>query len=218
MTDVAGLGGGYGDSEPNAAPTVAAVLDAARPGDREAQLVVIAGPPGVGKSLLASGLCKTCGTTSIDKDWSAGGFILEASAQAGNGQDAAYDGPHYWQRLRPLEYAGAMTTACANLVGRRTVTLTGGWGPELAIDELWTGLQRRLAPTKLVVLHLDAPSVEIWRQRMAERGSRSDLPWFGKFAEVVTFHSVWPGAHRLASDGPPHAILQAAIAAIQTHP
>ncbi|MBT7594791.1 MAG: AAA family ATPase, partial [Gemmatimonadetes bacterium] len=107
MTDVAGLGGGYGDSEPDAAPTVAAVLDAVRPGDREAQLVVISGPPGVGKSLLASSLCKTCGTTSIDKDWSAGGFILEASAQVEDGQNAAYDGPRYWKRLRPLEYAGA---------------------------------------------------------------------------------------------------------------
>ena len=212
MTDVADLGGGYAESEPVATPTVDAVLDAARPGSEGTRLVVISGPPGVGKSLLARGLCEHLPhAVCVDKDWTAGGFILAAARQAGLPPDQAYGRPDYWNTLRPLEYAGATKTACANLIGRRLVLLVGGWGPELSVDELWAGLGQTIAPARLVVLHLDAPPTKIWQQRMAGRGSRSDDPWFDQFAAAVTRHSIWPGAHHLASAGPAHTILQSAL-------
>ncbi|MBT3342891.1 MAG: hypothetical protein HN712_09035 [Gemmatimonadetes bacterium] len=212
MTDVAGLGGGYADSKPDAAPTVSAVLDAACPGAKGARLVVIAGPPGVGKSLLARGLCEHLPhSTCVDKDWTAGGFILAAARQADAPPDQAYGRQDYWQCLRPLEYAGATKAACANLIGRRVVLLVGGWGPELSVDELWSGLSQQIAPAQLIVLHLNAPPTEIWRQRMAGRGSRSEDPWFGQFALAVTSHPVWPGAHLLASAGSSHTVLQNAL-------
>ncbi len=214
MTHVSQLGGGYTDSEPDPGATVSAVLNAACAGDADSRLVVIAGPPGVGKSLLAAGLVRECGATHIDKDWVAGGFILDSAAQDGDIENA-YGRRHYWQHLRPLEYGGAMTAACANLVGRRMVLLTGGWGPELAVDGLWSGLAQRLSPCTFSLLHLDAPDVESWRARMASRGSRSDLPWFADFVDSVTRFPVWAGAHRLSSDPPAHVVLQSALDLLQ---
>ncbi|MDP6984968.1 MAG: hypothetical protein VX656_10305 [Candidatus Latescibacterota bacterium] len=215
MTDVARLGGGYSASEHDTAPTVKAVLAAATPGDPSSRLVIVAGPPGVGKTLLAAGLCRLNGFVHIDKDWTAGAFILESAEQENVSPDQAYGRPRYWQRLRPVEYAGAVTTACANLVGRRSVVLSGGWGPELSVDDLWSGLTQRLAPARLTVIHLDAPPINIWRDRMAQRGSRSDEPWFTEFARSVTDYTVWPGAHRLSSEGFPHRILQSAMEVLQ---
>lgn len=212
MTDVASLGGGYMAGASDPAPTVSAVLDAAAPGADGARLVVIAGPPGVGKTTLARGLCEYVPQSlMIDKDWAAGGFILQAARQAGDDLNKAYGRDEYWQHLRPLEYAGAMTTAAANLLGRRTVLLTGGWGPELGVARLWTGLMERLAPSRMLVLHLDAPPRDLWRHRMAARGSRSDEPWFSQFTRAVTAGAVWSGAHHLSSSGPASNVLQEAL-------
>jgi energy-coupling factor transporter ATP-binding protein EcfA2 len=198
----ASLGGGYAASMPDAGPTVEALLEAARAGDASARLVVLAGPPGSGKSTVAAQLLRRLpGTLLIDKDWSAGGFILEADRQDGGDGSAAYGTPRYWQRLRPLEYAGAMRAACAQLVGRRTVILAGGWGPELADEELWPGLRQCLAPASLQVLHLDAPPLPAWCERMRARGSRADRPWFDDFAARLTSTPVWSGAQRIATDG-----------------
>ncbi|MFC1527003.1 hypothetical protein ACFL6X_09375 [Candidatus Latescibacterota bacterium] len=218
MTDVSRLGGGYAESAPDAEPTARAVLAAATPGSSDARLVVVAGPPGVGKSAVASaiaGLLPNC--CVVDKDWAAAGFILEAARSQGGEESSAYGTPYYWQRLRPHEYGGATATACANLVGTRTVFLVGGWGPELSRSWLWEELRERLDPSQLIVLHLDAPPGELWRQRLAARGSRADQPWFDAFARAVTAHSVWPGALRLVTESPLHIVVQAAMAALD-HP
>lgn len=216
----ASLGGGYADSEPDAGPTVEAVLDAARPGDREARLVVVAGPPGSGKSTVAAHLLRRLpGSVCIDKDWAAGGFILEAARQEGIDASAAYGRPRYWQRLRPLEYRGAVTGACAHLVGRRTVFLVGGWGPELAVFDLWPRLAQAVSPASLDVIHLDAPEVSIWQARMSARGSRADSPWFETdFAARLTSTPVWPGARRVSTDGAIHEVVQRVLAAIGMAP
>jgi len=203
MTDVARLGGGYAESSPDPGPTVEALLRAARSGEAGACLTVIAGPPGVGKSALAARLVEQLPHSFwIDKDTVAGGFVLQAARDAGLAADCPYGTPHYWQVLRPLEYAGPLSLACANLVGKRLVLLSGGWGPELSVPALWEGLRERLAPARLRVLHLDAPPLEVWRSRLAGRGSRSDSPWFEEFAAALTRLPVWEGALRLATDQP----------------
>lgn len=215
VNQVSGLGGGYAESPPDPGPTVDAVLAAARPGSAAARLIVVAGPPGVGKSAVASRLADlTANSVHLDKDWAAGGFILEAARADGRGCAAAYSGDRYWQCLRPLEYAGAVTAACANLVGTRSVFLVGGWGPELSVDRLWEELRRGLAPAGLQLLHLDAPPLETWRERMAARGSRSDSPWFEHFARAVTSQQVWCGAHRIPTSGPLPQVVQLALDAL----
>ena len=218
MTGSAHLGGGYADSEPDVGPTLAAVLAAAAPGDPEARLVLLAGPPGSGKSALANQLLRRLpGTVWIDKDWVAGGFILEAAAHEGDAT-TAYGSSRYWQRLRPLEYAGAVTSACAHLVGRRIVLLTGGWGPELASFGLWPRLARAVAPASLDVIHLDAPATAIWQSRMRARGSRADSPWFESFARQLTTTAVWPQAHRLPTDGTLDDVVQQALTVLGLAP
>ena len=209
------LGGGYAESKPDAGPTAAAVLAAASAGGPAARLVVLAGPPGVGKTTLAARLLGLVpGSLCLDKDAVAGGFVLEAARQEGCAVEQAYGTQRYWQRLRPLEYGGAMAAACANLIDRRTVFLVGGWGPELAAVDLWPSLAAALAPARLDVLHLDAPEWETWRRRLAARGSRSESPWFEAFAGSVTALPVWDGAVRLSTALPPHALAAAALGAL----
>ncbi|MEW6755168.1 MAG: hypothetical protein AB1505_29935 [Candidatus Latescibacterota bacterium] len=210
MTPSAALGGGYGQRLPDPGPTVAAVLEAARPGDPEAHLAVIAGPPGVGKSAAAQRLVEVlAGALWLDKDVLASGFVLQAARDLGREQ--AYAGEHYDRCLRPLEYAASMAMACANLVGPRLVLLVGGWGPELGVPELWTGLGARLAPSRLTVVQLDPPPLEEWRRRMGERGSRTDSPWFEELVRAVTSLPVWPGAVRLSSAPPLPQVVQSLL-------
>ncbi len=213
------LGGGYAESEPDARPTVRAVLGAAAPGAPGARLVVVAGPPGVGKTALVARLLPVVpGSLCVDKDAAAGPFVLEAARQEGVPETGAYGTRRYWQRLRPIEYAGAVATACANLAGRRVVFLAGGWGPELAFAPLWPAFAEAVAPARLTVLHLDAPEGETWRRRLRARGSRVDSPWFESFAENLTSLAVWEGAVRLATGGPPVQVAQAALDALGLHP
>jgi hypothetical protein len=209
------LGGGYAESSHDPGPTVEAVLAAATAGDACSRLVVLAGPPGVGKTavglrvleLLPNSFC-------VDKDLTAGGFILAAARTAGLDDAEAYGTQRYWQELRPLEYACALSTACANLIGTRIVFAIGGWGPELGVDRLWSGLGQRLLPAELTVLHLDAPGLETWRRRLAARGSRSDSPWFEDFAKAVTSIPVWDGAVRIPTAGPLHEVVANVLACL----
>lgn len=217
MTDVAGLGGGYAAALPDPAPTVEAVLRAARPGVADAHLAVIAGPPGVGKSAVAARLVELVPNAFyLDKDITAGGFILQAARDRGIPAAQAYGSEHYHQHLRPLEYAGPMAQACANLSGSRLILLVGGWGPELAVPRLWTGLRERVAPARLSVIHLDAPPLPAWQARMAARGPVSDPSGFAAFARSVTSLPVWKGATRIATDRPLAALVQAVLDALAT--
>ena len=209
----AALGGGYAASKPDAGPTVKAVLDAARAGARDSTLVVVGGPPGVGKSTaVEAAVSLSPEALWLDKDLVAGGFVLQSAADRGD--PAPYGSEHYWRRLRPLEYAGPTALACANLVGRRRVFLTGGWGPELADAGLWPALADRLAPAALRVVHLDAPPPEVWRGRLAGRGSRCDSPYFEELARQTTALPVWDGARRISADGAKHQVVQRLLDAL----
>ena len=215
MTDSSRLGGGYLDSRFDPEPTVAAVLEAAVPGAASSLLVVLAGPPAAGKSAVAErvlGLVPN--SIAIEKDTVAAGFIIAASRAAGRTDESAYGSEEYWARLRPLEYAGATAQACQNLVGRRIVLLIGGWGPELAVASLWPRLASRIAPASMLVIHLNPPPRENWRQRMASRGSRSDSPWFEKFARKTTSLPVWPGVQTLDTNRPLAPVVEAVIETI----
>jgi len=215
MTDASRLGGGYAESIPHPAPTVEAVLQAARPGALAAHLAILCGPPGVGKTAVAVRLVERVpNSLYLDKDTTAAGFILQAARDQGLPASQAYGTEHYHQTLRPLEYAGPVAQACANLVGTRLVLLVGGWGPELSVPRLWTGLRQKVAPSRLSVVHLDAPPLAIWRERMAARGSRSESPWFENFARRVTSLPVWEEAIRIPTDPPLSQVVQRALDAL----
>ena len=173
------------------------------------------GPPGVGKTAVAQALLALCPNTFLlDKDQTAAGFILEAATLRGDTPDAAYGTPHYWQKLRPLEYASALSAACTNLVGTRQVLLVGGFGPELGVDALWEDLAANIAPATLCVLHLDPPPLDIWRARMVARGSRADASYFAQLAQALGNLPVWTGAVRIPTDGPLHSVVQRALNAL----
>jgi len=215
VTDVSHLGGGYGESTPDPGPTVQALLQAARPGAPSARLIILAGPPGVGKTAVAQALLPLLPNTFlIDKDQTAAGFVLAAAAQQGDQPSTAYGTPHYWQKLRPLEYAGPLATACANLVGTRQILLVGGFGPELGVDTLWTDLRTKIAPTTLQILHLDPPPLATWRARIAQRGSRTDAPYFANLAQALGQLPVWSGATRIDTDAPLHMVVQRTLDAL----
>ena len=209
------LGGGYVDSRFDPVPTVNAVLGAAVPGAAGALLVILAGPPAAGKSAVAERLLELVpNSVAIEKDTAAAGFILQASRAAGRAEDSAYGSEEYWARLRPLEYAGATAQACQNLVGRRVVLLVGGWGPELAVEELWSQLAANIAPASMLVVHLNAPDLDTWRQRLTARGSRSDSPWFENFARKTTASAVWSGARTIDTNRSLSQVVEAVIESI----
>ena len=215
MRDPSRLGGGYAESRPRPLPTVEAVLRAAAPGSAAARLAVIAGPPGSGKSRLAGALQRLLpGSFVVDKDWCPGPFILEIARQSATPAGEAYGTDQYWERLRPIEYGTAVASACANLVGARTVFLVGGWGPELGVEHLWITLRDRIAPSKLVVIHLDPPGIEEWRARMSARGSRTDSPWFESFCSAVGGLPVWEEAVRLSGGDCCNEVVEQALAAL----
>ncbi|MCY3760759.1 MAG: hypothetical protein OXH50_05870 [Gemmatimonadetes bacterium] len=215
MSDVSRLGGGYAESRPRPRPTAEAVLGSAAPGSAAARLAVIAGPPGSGKSSLAGALQRLLpGSFVVDKDWCSGPFILEIAGQTATRPEEAYGTDLYWERLRPIEYGTAVASSCANLVGARTVFLVGGWGPELGVEHLWTSLRSRIAPAKLVVIHLDPPEIEEWRTRMSARGSRTDSPWFESFCSALGGLPVWEGAVRLSGGGSRNEVVEQALAAL----
>ena len=215
MIDSALLGGGYAESDADPHPTVEAVLAAASSGSAAAHLVVLAGPPGVGKSTAATGILQSLPhTVVVEKDLVASGFVLQAARDRDEPASAAYGTDHYWQVLRPLEYSGATALACANLAGTRTVVLVGGWGPELAVCRLWSQLGTAVSPAQLSVLHLDAPPLELWRRRMSARGSRTDSPWFEDFAAAVSGLPVWSHARRISTNQAPTAVVEQILAAL----
>ncbi len=215
MTEVSQLGGAYAESRPDPQPTVKAVLRAAHPGAPGARLAVLSGPPGVGKSAAAARLVALVpNTVWIDKDTTAAGFILAAASAAHIPATQAYGTPRYWSTLRPLEYAGATAQACSNLVGTRLVLLVGGWGPELSVPHLWPGIRKKIAPSRLSVIHLDPPPLDAWRSRLVARGSRGDSPWFEDFARAVTSVPIWEGAVRIATDSPLNAVIQHILLAL----
>ena len=216
MNDLARLGGGYAAASPDPQPTVQALLASTRSGASAARLIVLAGPPGVGKSSVANALINLMPETLLlDKDYTAGGFILEAADLRGDSPELAYGATHYWQKLRPLEYAGSLRLACENLVGRRRVLLVGGWGPELGVDNLWNRIQLRISPSELIVLHLDPPERETWRARLAGRGSRCESPYFEQMSAHTGNLPVWSGAIRISTSGSIADVAQRAFTALK---
>ena len=82
------------------------------------------------------------------------------------------------------------------------------------MDTLWEDLAANIAPATLCVLHLDPPPLDIWRARMASRGSRADASYFAHFAQALGNLPVWTGAVRIPTDGPLHSVVQRALNAL----
>ena len=82
----------------------------------------------MGKSPLGSLLVrKTPKSLDLDKDLTAGGFVLKAASVNDQPSHNAYSSDYYWKHLQPIAYAGPMAVACENLVNQRRVLLIGGW-------------------------------------------------------------------------------------------
>ena len=216
MTDVAHLGGGYAASAPDPGPTVTALLasrpprqpifpprglgraarrwqNSRRPSSSRAQPQHLSSSTKTKRPRVLSSKRPHCGATRPTR--------LTARRTTG-------------KNLRPLEYASALSAACTNLVGTRQALLVGGFGPELGVDSLWEGLAASIAPATLCVLHLDPPPLDIWRARMAGRGSRADASYFTHLAQALGNLPVWAGAVRIPTDGPLEAVVQRALDAL----
>ena len=215
--DVSRLGGGYAGSVADPVPTVTALLEAAHAGSKASRLVILAGPPGTGKSTLGDGLLRVIPESlHLDKDCTAAGFILDAAKDSGIDANQAYGSSHYWTTLRPLEYGGALRVACANLVGRRVVLVSGGWGPELSVTQRWEGLSASIAPSRLTVLHLDPPPPEVWRARLVRRGTQlGGEADFARFAAAVCQFDIWNEAIHLDAALTPNALVQSALSRLE---
>ena len=216
MNDASALGGGYVNSKPNPMPTIKTVLKVAKSGSVGAQLIIIAGPPCVGKSLLGSLLVRKIPESLVlDKDLTAGGFILQAASANGQPSHNAYSSDYYWKHLRPIEYAGPMAVACENLVNQRRVLLVGGWAPELGVATFCNDLEKLIEPSRLIVIYLNPPDINEWQQRLKNRGSQSDSEYVNTLVRTMGNLPIWSKAIRLSSMLPPNVLAQAGFNAIK---
>ena len=83
------------------------------------------------------------------------------------------------------------------------------------MDDLWNRIQQRISPSELIVLHLDAPEREIWRARLAGRGSLCESPYFEQLAAHTGNLPVWSGATRLSTSGSIADVAQRAFTALK---
>ena len=56
--------------------------------------------------------------------------------------------------------------------------------------------------------------MDIWRARMAGRGSRADASYFAHLAQALGNLPVWPGAVRIPTDGSLEGVVQRALNAL----
>ena len=56
--------------------------------------------------------------------------------------------------------------------------------------------------------------MDVWRTRMASRGSRADDPYFTHLAQALGNLPVWTGAARIPTDGPLESVVQRTLNAL----
>jgi predicted kinase len=182
-----------------------------------ARAVVVAGPPGSGKTTLAAALARVLHRAFIDLDTVTGAMTRAALALAG-ADESALDGA-LGARLREARYGALLDTAAANLGVGLGVVLSGPFTCERVDPARWEAVRERLgeADAALICLELDEPAR---RARMQARGAPRDRaklrlpdsPGAGPGAALPT------GAIRLNGGGDPESVLETALAALSDRP
>mmetsp|Transcript_43754 Transcript_43754/g.136187 ORF Transcript_43754/g.136187 Transcript_43754/m.136187 type:complete len:189 (-) Transcript_43754:16-582(-) len=161
--------------------------------------IVVAGPPGAGKTTLAFQLARGLGGVVVDKDSVAGPLTAAAMAAAGHPAHEC-DHPFYREHLRSASYAATEAVAADAAACGGLPVVCAPYGSAVASETFGEEVAMRIGVAGCTVVWVVA-ALDTLKRRIELRGSPRDaetLRNWERFAELVRLDP--PGCEHLLVD------------------
>ena len=141
---------------------------------RAGRVLLVAGPPGAGKSTLGHELARRTGSVLLDLDTLTNPLLDGLGASAHSAWTTHWNSPEHRDAVRPARYAVLLAVAHEQAVLGHDLVLVAPFTAELTGGAEWELLRSAVAPTEPRVVWLDAPA-EVLASRVRDRGEPRDV-------------------------------------------